>query len=365
MIKSIIYIIPWQVKLGRKSSTAIRPLEMLKGFKDAGYDVDVIMGSATERKTAIHNIKQKIKKGRDYDFLYGENSTAPLAIAQGKKALLKHGLPDIKFLKFCHRNSIPMGFYYRDIHWKFANHSTSHSWLKRFFSNFLQGRDIVLYNRIMRVLFLPSTDMGSYLPEVKIPMVPLPPGLNKIHYKEHKGDLTFCYVGGLGTLYDLEETFRFFSKRKTSLLIVSTREEDLLNQKERYAPYLESLSIEIRHDSGDALIPLFERSSVALNWVKPDEYYNFAMPLKIFTYLQYGLPIISVKGTANGDFIEKNNLGWVIPYEIEAFSKLICRLENNPQEIIDKRKQIKLSIENHTWISRAIKAGKEITRYSY
>lgn len=357
--KRIIYIIPWEIKPGKKSSTGIRPLEMLQGFRDAGFEVDLVMGSSLVRKQAIRRIKRKIREGVRYDFLYGESSTAPLLIAQGKKNIVKRGFQDIRFLLFCRRKGIPTGFFYRDIHWKFKEHSRSLKGLKRMIFFALQKRDLSFYNKICHVVFLPSLYMKDYLPELKVPCSPLPPAIGQI-----KGDrgikelIALCYVGGLGSLYDIKKALEVLSTRDTPLY-VSTREYDYPKVKEDYESLITE-NITVEHLSGEELEPLFRRSSLALNWVKPVEYYRFAMPLKIFTYLQHGLPVVSVKGTANGKFIEENGFGWAIPYERKAFSDLIDYLEAHPEEVTQKTENVLKGRMNHTWQKRAEQAARDI-----
>ena len=55
---------------------------MLDTFKEIGYEVDLVEGYAKDRSIAIKKIKDKIKQGVKYDFLYSESSTLPFLLTE-------------------------------------------------------------------------------------------------------------------------------------------------------------------------------------------------------------------------------------------------------------------------------------------
>ena len=64
--------------------------------------------------------------------------------------------------------------------------------------------------------------------------------------------------------------------------------------EEIFSPYNEDW-IEIHHESGDKLKPLYERASIA--FVLPDvsiAYNQFAVSVKTFEYISHGLPMVAV-----------------------------------------------------------------------
>ena len=96
--KRMIFHVPNYIDLEAKSGSNIRPIKMINAFKEIGYDVDVVMGYASERKSKIKEIKNNIKNGVKYDFLYSESSTMPTLLTE-KNHLPTHPFLDFSFFK--------------------------------------------------------------------------------------------------------------------------------------------------------------------------------------------------------------------------------------------------------------------------
>ena len=84
------------------------------------------------------------------------------------------------------------------------------------------------------------------------------------------------------------------------------------------------------------------------------------MAVKLFEYISYKKPIIAVTGTAVGDFIEKNDIGWTINYDEIKLKELITDLQNNPSQIDQKIKKIEKIISDNTWEARALQVKKDL-----
>ncbi len=69
--------------------------------------------------------------------------------------------------------------------------------------------------------------------------------------------------------------------------------------------------------------------------------------------MSYEKPIICVKGTAIGDFVEKHDIGWSIKYDREELHELLEYLEFNKSEIESKVNNIRRVMPDHMWRSRA------------
>ena len=63
------------------SASGIRPLKMLEAFQSLGYNVFCITGYANERRKKFQELKKMLTQGVKFDFLYGESSTMPNALA--------------------------------------------------------------------------------------------------------------------------------------------------------------------------------------------------------------------------------------------------------------------------------------------
>lgn len=362
--KKCIFHIPYKINLSVQSGTNIRPIKMIKAFKENGYEVEIISGYSNERKILIKNIKQKIAKGTKYDFLYSESSTMPTLLTD-KNHIPIHPILDFSFLKYCSNNNIRIGLFYRDIHWKFDDYKNNVSFFKRFVSKFFYKYDLKKYNKLVDILYLPSKNMYKYL-NLKFngQIHELPPGAEEADFKKctSNENFTIFYVGGLSdNLYNLELIFKSVYKNDKVNMIICCREKEWEDNKDKYNKYLNN-RIKIIHESGNEIYKYIESSDLMCLYVKPTEYWKFAMPVKLFTYIGAKKPILAVKNTLAGEFVEKNNIGWCIEYgekEIDEFLNYIFK--NTNQFDLKKSKLEHVLIEN-TWKSRARKVINDLTK---
>ena len=83
------------------------------------------------------------------------------------------------------------------------------------------------------------------------------------------------------------------------------------------------------------------------------EYLAFAMPVKIFEAISFGVPLVVSAGLrVVADLVEREKLGWVIDTPDE-FRGLLQRLADDPAELARARARVGVARENHTWESRA------------
>lgn len=357
---NIIYHIPWSILQGKKSSTSIRPIEMMRALQQLA-DVNIVMGTGVERAGQIQDLKKRIKAGESFDFVYSESSTAPTLIASGWKDSLRYGNQDLKFLKFCKKNQIPIGLFYRDIYWKFQRYMAHYSFFKRTILTFLYPRDLKKYSSILDIMYLPHKEMNRY---VKFPNVKeLPPGFQKSLASKERGDvgsINCFYVGGLDENYEMGEMFNAIPALEGINFNVCTREEDWIRFK-KMTTRSPSPNLRIMHLSGEPMLQELQNSDIAMLFVEPLEYWTFVMPVKLFDYISAGKPIIASEGTAAAQWIKDNELGWVIPYSSEALKDLLKHLKDNPEEIEQKTVNIAAIAPKHSWKARAEQVVRELT----
>src|SRR5699024_12009507 len=104
----IIFHHPLPLDLNARSASGIRPKRMLQAFRELGYEVDLVTGYAKERKAAVKAVKEKIKQGIQYDFVYAESSTMPTIMTEPHHLPL-HPFLDFSFFRFCKKQDIPVG----------------------------------------------------------------------------------------------------------------------------------------------------------------------------------------------------------------------------------------------------------------
>lgn len=366
--KRCIFHIPNYIDVNRKSASNIRPLKMIEAFKQNGYIVDTVMGYAKDRKKQIKKIKSNIKEGIKYDFMYSESSTMPTLLTE-KHHLPVHPLLDFSFFRFCKKDGIRIGLFYRDIHWKFDMYKKDVSLLKRMLSILCYKYDVIKYTQLVDILYLSSYYVKKYLPKKivncknnKIDI--LPPGCdikstNK-NVRKDRNVLKIFYVGGISKdIYNFEKLFMAMSQIDGVELTVCCREKEWDNMKGEYNKYLND-KINIIHVGGEELQKYYNETDVCSLIFAKHEYMKMAMPVKLFEYLSNSKPIIVTQETVASEFIEKNGVGWVIPYEEEAILKLLKELRDNKNLIDEKILNIDNVIKDNTWHMRAKKVIKDL-----
>jgi glycosyltransferase involved in cell wall biosynthesis len=331
---------------------------MIEAFQNTGYTVHVVAGYADERREAIKKVKALVREGNQFDFLYSESSTAPTLLARRN---IIQPLLDINFFSWCRRNGIPIGLYYRDIHWRFDQYKTVASWRRRAVAIPLYWLDWLQYLSLVDRLFLPSLEMAKYLPPGWRSewIHALPPGCdikdkdNNLHQDAAPGEaLSLIYVGGVRPpLYNLTPLFESISNSSSASVTLCCRLAEWNEVKDIYhiTPHEK---IKIVHTDSQALEPYYIKSDAFLLAWDSNPYLSFAMPVKIFEAIGYGLPLISVTGTLAADFISQENIGWVVTNAQELVG-LYGYLVHHPEDIMEKKRNVERIRHKHTWEVRA------------
>ena len=360
--RKMIFHIPLPLDENAMSASGIRPPKMLKGFEEAGFEVDAVTGNAEERKAKSLEILNKIKNGEKYSFCYSESSTMPTALTE-KHHLPLHPFFDFAFFKELKKNGIPIGLFYRDIFWAFDLYKKSVSPLKRFFAYTFYKYDLKMYNKFVDVLFLPSVQMLNYIPfDMKIKNVcGLPSGCEvyELEQQKHDGEgLNILYIGGVTTpLYDITPLVEAVKNNRGLSLTVVCRKNEYDVMKNYYN--MESVpNISVIHGRGDIVEDCYKKADVFSIVRSFDEYLTFAMPFKLFEAVSHGVPVVTSPGTSVADFVESNDVGWVVDGNYGDF---LQKLAENKKLIEEKRKSVIKAIPENTWKARALFVAKQLS----
>jgi glycosyltransferase involved in cell wall biosynthesis len=358
MHKRMIFHHPLPVEENGKTGSQVRPFEMLKAFKEIGYEVFEVTGHWEQRVSKIRYVEEEVRAGKSFDFLYSESSSRPTLLTAFKHNSI-NSYKDFRWMNWLKKYSIPIGLYYRDIHWKFdVFHDYVPQWYKRPFFIGLYWYDWIIYHKLLDYLFIPSEKMKYVLP-TRWPedrLVILPPGCNLEDVSAQGGfskDLRMLYVGGITPpTYDLTNMFKCVSAVKGFHLTICCREDEWAKVKDYYYPYNENV-ISIIHLYGNELKDVYYNHDVFLLIWNPNEYLEFAFPVKVLESIGYGLPIITNKGTEAARFIEKENVGWVIESS-EKLEDFLITLQKRPELINQMRNQVIKARSKHSWTNRAM-----------
>lgn len=352
------------------SGSWVRPFRMLEAFKSLGYQVDVVAGNVRERKRLLEHIYEQYRQGKRYDFVYSESTSQPTTLTVKTKwtrrgllneSVRDHLFLDMRFFRWCRQHQIPLGLFYRDIYWKFDVYYKITTARHRALSLPLYWYDWLIYLFLVDHLFLPSQAMKRVLP-TSYPadrVSALPPGCLIPSITQQRlpclssGMLELFYVGGVKPpLYDLHPMLEVLQSLKHAHLIICCRQEEWEAVRTSYASFLETSAIHIVHEQGDALERYYRMADMMLLVRAAYPYLDFAMPVKVFESLGYGVPIVTTAGTAAADFIAQEDIGWVAS-SLEELPALLRHLQAYPHLLMEKRNQVEQIREQHTWKVRA------------
>lgn len=343
------------------SASGIRPLRMLDAFRRLGVNVDVISGYSYERSEAITRIKEKIKNGFKYDLMYSECSTQPTILTD------KHHLPirpllDSGFFYTCKKNNIPIALFYRDIYWRFGSYGNKLNLIKKLGAKMAYIYDLSVYKRTLTKLYLPSIEMGKYVPIVPESLFSaLPPGHQKIarpsQISKDMG-INIFYVGGMSDHYRMHILFEAMRQIPEHKLTVCTRKEEWFAVENQYQPLAQN--IEIVHEAGAAMEKYLDECDIASVFVEPQEYWEFASPVKLYEYLGTRKPILATVGTLAGKFVQENAVGWSLPYTQEAIIELFASISNDRSQFLPIYANLDRIGPDHSWRARAEKVIKDL-----
>ncbi len=365
-MKRCIYHHPEPIQATTGVGSALRPAQMLAALKQAGYQVDEVTGYSKERKEKIKQVKQNIKNGVRYEFVYAENVNSPVAFTDADN-LPRHPFMDFAFFTFCRKQGIPVGLFYRDIFWKFPLFKASAAWYKRMFLLPMYRRDLRRYAKCLSHLFLPSVEMAQQV-GLSVPFSALPPGgrvlpevlAQRQQQTRNDGTLRLFYVGSLSRmLYDNRALFEAVYRTENVYLTVCTHKDQWESLQDVYAPFLCD-RIRIVHKASHQLAEEYLNADVATCCLEKSEYLDFAMPIKVFESISYATPLLVTKLDAMASFVEQEGTGWVTGNDWQSIQETLEYLLAHPEEVAQKTDNVIRAVPNHTWLARAKTAAETL-----
>lgn len=362
---AMVYHVPFALSEDPRAASALRPVKMLAAFREAGYEVRLISGTAKERRLQIRDLKKAVKKGLVLDFVYSEAATIPTSFTEPKHFPLVPFL-DAGFFRFLSRRNVPIGLFYRDVYWAFPEYRSRVSAPVALFMRTLYRWDLSVYNRYVDVLFLPSLEMFAEIPgRLKPYPVALPPGAQQ-QSSEKKYlpgvPLELLYVGGVYPgHYNITELLKAIKNTENVNLTVCTPEESWLEHASEYQEVIDEKAITIVHRHSQDLADLYERADLAMICVEPNDYWQFAVPVKMYEYLGHGKGIVVSAGTKAAEIVAEAEAGWVVNNRSNEIAELLERLSNQPAEIAAVQQKAIAAGSQNTWLARAKQAASALS----
>ena len=355
---AIVYHAPFPLDREASSASGIRPVRMLDAFRELGYTVLDVTGSARERSRRLRALRDRLQGGERIEFLYSECATIPTMLTEPRH-LPPHPFVDPALMRLMHRHGVPTSLFYRDIYWAFPDYRERVGTAMAAAMGCVYRYDLAWYTRYIDRLYLPSARMGTHVPGFpEDRMAPLPPGceiVDEAPSSRADGGLHLLYIGGLGGHYRLQECLRAVVDVPGASLTICTRPDQWESAGDQYAAMVESAGgrIDVVHRSGEELTALYERADACVLFVEPDPYREFASPVKLYEYLGRGKPVIASQGTLAAEVVGAADAGWTLPYDASELAGLLRRLLEQPHEIAQAAHRAQGAREEHTWLSRA------------
>jgi glycosyltransferase involved in cell wall biosynthesis len=345
-----------------QSGSGLRPAKLLQAFRQLGYEVEVVAGSAVVRKRAIVEVQRKISAGVRYDFVYAEPPTTPIPLNESHH-LPTHPLLDYRFLAFCHSRGIPVVLFYSDVQWRLPDYPRRIGWPKYFGALPFFHLDLFVYRRVVDAFLVPDRGM---LPQVaswvsKKPNWVSIPGFDPLETPPARepvaadAPLRLFYVGGVQPpVYDLTPLLQGSAWAATHdvdhELTICCREPEWQQRPPAYDRYLADHIKVVHNRNRQELLDLYSRHDIA---VMPYGTLNsdWAMPIKFPEAIGMELPILAGAGTAVGKLVEEQGIGWTVGDSIEDFSSVLLKVDRSQLDRV--RENVKRVRPTYAWRERA------------
>ncbi len=359
MCRRILLHLPYPFPGKLESGSQVRPYWMHQAFLQLGYEVELVSGDVPTRWSKIRSLIGGNKRGQEFLFCYSEPSTYPV-----------HPLLDYGFYLYAASRGIPIGLYYRDAYWRFPQwfpYQRYQGWRRGLL--FLRYRlDLLILSRLVSVIFFQSKTMAALFSFSRARKAVLPPGGwtlydSSVIGQQSKLD-TAVYVGSISPRYGLDILLRAMERVNAAsplTLELVCRENQFVQQQQIWEPFRGAEWLRVHHLCADELRPVYQRSNFALFPLRRNPYNDFTLPVKLFEYMSYGLPIVATDCTEMANFIRSNKIGLIAEDNPESLAEKILQLVRDRDLYEELRHNVQRTLENgNLWTDRAGQVVKSL-----
>ena len=338
----------------------MRPAAMLRALRQLGYEVDVVAGRAGERKRLAREVRRKLDAGVRYDFLYAEPPSTPTLLTEPHH-VPTHPLVDYGLLFACRSHRVPVLLFYRDVHWRLPEYRRAVGWLKYLVLLPFLHLDLLAYRRLTDALLVPDERM---LPRIagwarSKPHWTSVPGYDATEtpHPRRDGDAPprLFYVGGVEPpVYDLKPLLRgsaeAIARGVAHTLTICARKPEWIRGGPLYADLMGPHVKVVHNSTRDELLDLYANHDIS---VMPFGTLNsdWAMPIKFPEAIGMGLPVLAGAGTAVGDIVERDEIGWLVDGSTANFVEVLRGID--AAELARARAAVAQVRPQYSWAERA------------
>lgn len=363
MSRTMLFHAPYPLSGGIGS--AVRPVRMRQAFEDLGYEVVEVTGHGADRRRATRQLARDLARGRRIDFAYGENHTMPTVLTEPHH-LPTHPLVDLRLLPLLRRHGIPTGLFYRDVYWRYPEYRERVGRAVAAGTRTLYHAELLAYGRWLDRVYLPSEQIARVVPHLRPDQTrALPPGGTVVDQPRVPGPFTILYVGNVGAYYRMDALLEAIDATPDVHLLLCTPQDSWATARPGLERWL-GPRVEVVHERGEGLLPLFARADVCSLLVEPSEYRDFASPVKLYEYLGHGKPVLASAGTLAGQVVQDAGLGWQVGYDATQVGALLARLLGEWErpgggEVGTVTEAVRAARHQHTWAARAQEVADDLT----
>ncbi|MFC3959083.1 glycosyltransferase [Halovivax cerinus] len=322
-----------------KKGSGKRPYEMFRSLKGLGHDVDIIQGRGKNRLRKVFGESMEWDK---YDFCYSEPPSSPI-----------HPLYDYPFLYKIRKHDVPLAVFYRDTYWKFADHFSKDG-VKKYVFRAAHFAEVDLYTKLADIVYFPS----EYSLELSLKAATrdvLWPGCNKQNPIEREEVSDIIYVGGISERYGIHNLVGMMRELENNDIVLHLvcREGEYERLNDKTSNAIESLPIYVYHESGEGLEPIYNKSDIGIIPFRDTYYNNMAMPVKLFEYMSFGLPVVSTKCKTIARFVENNGCGVICRDDPVELAEGVMSLMHDLGKVNTISKNSIETAKRNTWEDRA------------
>lgn len=338
----------------QSSGSSARPHRMYEAFEALGCKIWLLQGCQSrvgERRRRVREALRALSCGPAPDMCYVEPPSGPFFCRL-----------DLKLLKRLHGMGVPIALFYRDAHWRYAGWWGAKG-VKRRILVHMHKRDLRVFRRCCDTVYFPSESMRRLFEGERFKRSGLlPPGCSSPAPVRRFLYGRAVYVGGVSAYYGthmLLEAFELLNsgKEKLPLLIVCRGNE----WQALESPYKSRPWLTVSHTFGEGLKSVYERADVGIIPIRRDKYMDFALPVKLFEYLSYGLPVIATRCAETEAFISRYGCGALCGDSARELALSVRRF----YESADWREGMLAGVQraalDNLWIGRAKKVVEDLT----
>ena len=359
--KVVLYITFIDFNASPTSGSSVRPMRMYDAFLQRGYEVKLLAGAGNQskiRKKNVSEIREWLKLNRP-DFCYIEPPSGPLFFHC-----------DRALIEYLHKLRVPIGFFYRDLYWRFPVKDFENkrridiNWLKHQVITRMQHRDFRLVKKNVDQIYFTSSKCNDFMRLDKFGL--LPPGcVEGNNGKKGLVNDTAIYVGGATVRYGLGlvlDSCIAVSKRTKIFLNIVCPEKQWLSWIDDFPQYRDLPDwVHIYHiGDGVELEKLYLESDFALVPILRTEYNDLALPIKLFEYISRFLPVVSTDCDAIKEFLEPYNIGLVVEDNVSEYSEAIFNILTERENYYDYQKNMENALRENLWTKRIDKIADDL-----